>query len=948
MTALLDSPARGGPGRSWAPATRIARRDARRHPARTALIFVLIGLPVLIVVLGAGLLRSMQLTAEESLPRQLGSTDASIQTVGEGPIMQCPDASCYRPLSERPTAPDGPTGPAAISSALGPGTRIIALPSQPVPRVLEQAAVLVTEAPLEDPALEGMAPLVEGRLPNGRGEVAVTPTMVEHGTGIGTTLDLGDYGTARVVGVVDSRREPLEAFALPGGLGVPFADDELGAWFSRWLVTTPGGVSWDEVLALNANGFTVLSRAVVLDPPSTEALLADPRTAELAAEMESGIPASALAMIALGVAMVLLEIALLAGPAFAVGAARQSRSLGMIAAQGGRPRDLRRVVLAQAVVVGGVAVVVGAAAGIVLSYLGYPLVVDATNGGAGPFQVAPGETAVIMAFGLVAAVAAAVMPARAVARLQPAAAIAGRRPQPRRLRWHSGAGLALIAVGAGLAAFGAARISSAGAGSAIALLFALGSVLAIVGAVLLAPLAVSTLARLSRRAPTSVRYALRDMGRSQLRTAPAVAAVTAVVAATVAVGIVTASDAARSAATYRPLGPFGDAVVNLYNDEDGGTASDAAWDAALDAVTAGLPGAARLQVPGLPDPVYGFPSGPQETLVLTSTDLLPAELADPNGAAGGVQLSHAGWSTYWFRAALVVGGDGLAAVSDRMTADQAQQAQQALAAGKVVVLSSWDGRAAGTVRLDKVTLNDAMLTTEPPWQGQARYDVPAIALRIDGVSAPALAVLPESIIAAAGVATGVVGALIDAPQDLTRADGERMQEQLEDSPELAAAGASGYLMVEAGLGYQPGLVLLILGLAAIVLALVGSVTASLLALSDARSDFATLGAVGAAPGVRRRIAGTYGFGIALLGAILGAAVGLIPGVAIAGPATQTSWGWGLPITEMTDLSGNPIPSSFLAVPWGLFAALLLVLPALVGLVLLVVTRSRLPLRQRLE
>ncbi len=57
-------------------------------------------------------------------------------------------------------------------------------------------------------------------------------------------------------------------------------------------------------------------------------------------------------MIALVVVMALLEVVLLAGPAFAVIARRMQRSLALMAATGATPPQARRVVLASGVVLG--------------------------------------------------------------------------------------------------------------------------------------------------------------------------------------------------------------------------------------------------------------------------------------------------------------------------------------------------------------------------------------------------------------------------------------------------------------------------------------------------------------------------------------------------------------------------------------------------------------------
>ena len=58
------------------------------------------------------------------------------------------------------------------------------------------------------------------------------------------------------------------------------------------------------------------------------------------------------AVVALIAVMALLEVVLLAGPAFAVTARRQARTLALIAAGGGTPRQARRVILATGVVLG--------------------------------------------------------------------------------------------------------------------------------------------------------------------------------------------------------------------------------------------------------------------------------------------------------------------------------------------------------------------------------------------------------------------------------------------------------------------------------------------------------------------------------------------------------------------------------------------------------------------
>jgi len=105
--------------------------------------------------------------------------------------------------------------------------------------------------------------------------------------------------------------------------------------------------------------------------------------------------------------------------------------------------------------------------------------------------------------------------------------------------------------------------------------------------------------------------------------------------------------------------------------------------------------------------------------------------------------------------------------------------------------------------------------------------------------------------------------------------------------------------------------------------------------------------VGASPRTRRGVAGAYAVVVGLVGALLGAAVGFIPGIAVAYPLTSRS-GEGC----VFDGSGSCVPSGeqigpFLDVPWLMVLGLVVVLPALTAIVVGVFARSRLPLVARL-
>lgn len=89
--------------------------------------------------------------------------------------------------------------------------------------------------------------------------------------------------------------------------------------------------------------------------------------------------------------------------------------------------------------------------------------------------------------------------------------------------------------------------------------------------------------------------------------------------------------------------------------------------------------------------------------------------------------------------------------------------------------------------------------------------------------------------------------------------------------------------------------------------------------------------------MRRAVAASYAGTIGLLGALLGAAVGLVPGIAVAFPLTSTSWR-----PPVTDPGAAGLPGVFIDVPWVLLGALVLGVPLLAALGVGLLTRSRSP------
>ena len=289
--------------------------------------------------------------------------------------------------------------------------------------------------------------------------------------------------------------------------------------------------------ALNQVGALVVSRHVIEHPPSSDQL--PPRCVRRTPATVSTIS------VLIGV-MALIEVVLLAGPAFAVGARRQSRTLALIAANGGTPTQSRRVILA-AVVIGGSSAGRRARHRARLGPAAVPAALLDTW--FGPFQIR-WHVLGIAAFGSAPSwppssrrgsphgrTSSRSWPGVAVTAAEPALAV------PRSL---------LLGVGIAGPWPGSARADRSGD----ALLIAGAAVVSVIGMIFLVPVVVAVLLASAGAAPAA-RYAVRDAARHRTRTVPAVAAVAATVAGVVALAIGNTSDPAQAKAAYSPRWPWG-------------------------------------------------------------------------------------------------------------------------------------------------------------------------------------------------------------------------------------------------------------------------------------------------------------------------------------------------------------------------------------------------------
>ncbi len=873
----------------WRLALRIARRDARRHPGRTLLVVLMVGLPVLVITGGDTLYRTRTVDAAEQLPVSLGGADARISGESRQEITADPSTGI---VWAKAAEPDPAWTREEVADSLPKGSRLVESRNGWL-YVGTDGGYARVDAYAEDtadPMIEGRYEVLEGRLPERAGEIAVSPGVAERAADVGQDVALTrDDVPAEVVGVV---RRPFEAADV---VVLPAADAGLlGDPVSRFFADVPGGLAWPAVQDLNRRGLAVLSREVAEDPPPESAW----RPADAGV---SQADAAETAVLALVVASLVLEVVLLAGPAFAVGVRRQRRDLALVGATGGSAGDLRRIVLANGVVLGGGAAVLGAAAGIALAALAVPVIEARSSAVFGPFDVPVRDVLVVAGVGLFAGLAAAWFPARQAARTDVVDALAGRRGQVR-TSWRSPViGLVAAAAGLALVVLGARGTELAVAG---------GAVLLVVGMVTATPWLVGLLAPLAGRLPISGRLAVRDATRNRSRTATAVAAVMATVAGVTALAIGSASDSAQAQRDYVPSAPMGTARVT-----SGTEVTEADWDAL--AAVLGREGPGR--------PVHRLQGN-----TWTDTDVQDEVAVVTDGCTGDITTCRwfpqsAGTVTTSYGELLVTDAAGLRAIS---TAEVPDEAYAALEAGRAVVFGSGAVDAAGQVAVAGAQYDGAGGSTQLGTAELPAVEVPLPPAGRQGVELPGYVVIPpvlaERLPLPVGTTTLVTGGP-DAP--VTAAQEERIGEA------LAALPSEASMTVERGWQDDLALARLILVLVGGALVLIATLTATGLALTDARPDFATLAAVGAAPRTRRSMAMASAAVVGGGGALLGVLVGLAPGIAVAYPLTSTDYGAGV----------DPV----LDVPWAVLAAVGIAVPLVAVAVTGLFVRSRLPMARRM-
>ena len=874
----------------WRAALRIAWREARRSAGRSALVIALIAVPVAALSFTAIVHDSTSPTPDEDADRRIGAAQALVSWPYRGPVIQEPTRDFAIPT----TNAEGQDPSEERLKALLPGTELV-----PVDRGgagirttagVGRAGVRMLD--LTNPLTHGMITVLEGRAAANATEITLSRKAMDRtGAALGGSLTTEDGRTFTVVGVIEEpdRLDNTTLVALPGT-------------FERtdrsWLVTTP--LPWPKVKELNKVGIAALSRTVLNNlPPASE------RYPELPGSQE--ITADVLVLVA---GLALLEMSLLAGSALAVGARRRKRDLALVAAVGGSPAHVRRIVLTDGVVMGTLAALGGVVLGVVAAVASRPLIEWLLAERFAAQRFYPSALAALALLAIVTGALAALVPAWISSRQDVVTALAGRRGITRSRRRWLVLGLTLVAAGIAVGFFSAMQMQFTGILAAL--------VLTEVGLVLCTPSLLGLLARAGRWLPVALRIALRDASRNRTAASPAISAVMAAVIGAVAVSVMLTSQSQQEAGQL--AGSMGDVTVYRLDD---------LTKSATTPIPASVATAIRNAVPvadtheikllscdGGPCFAHLRPPADREcpyTLDVLHRDPTEAEqqsaLADDRCA--GVGRTHRYFGTYTTpNGFLVVAAPEAVQSLLHLDSGDVAAAQAALRDGRIVVNDP-----------DLVSGDQVLLAT-----GTQATTTPALGFAAPQRHPAPLSVMTEETARSLGyrVTTFTMYATT------TRMPTEAEQEAL-----TAALGGEYEVHVDRPTESDVQQALTVLGLVAGIITLAAAALATGLAAADGRRDLTTLAAVGATPTLRKLLSLSQAGVIAGIGGFLGTAAGAGSALALLAALNVGYSGfWPQP---------EPNP---LTVPWPTIAISLLVVPAVAMLGAALFTRSRLPIERR--
>lgn len=750
-----------------------------------------------------------------------------------------------------------------LLTELPPGTTVVSSGWLQVPPIVERNRLIyftVEEfnVPVDQPPVRGQYVVLDGRAAAGPGEIAVHPDVLsDFGVGIGDDMTLRPNLILRVTGTV----------ARAGNIGA--AVGVLGPGTLASIGRTYRGQTIID-LPLRAN---LASARTILEPLANGSLYGADEALSGGENNERDATGGAFA----ATALLLLGTGLIAGAAFAVGARRQLRTLGLLGAAGAEPRHVRATVLMAGVTLGLAGSLSGVLLGVAGSFLLHPHLSQLAGRFVGPVEIPIPALAGALFLGTLAATLAALGPARSAAKLSVNQALSRRTPPPRRPGRLAAAGLIGVVVGV--------VVTTGATASSSEVVLTGGLATIVIGFLVAIPLLVTWTGRIAGSLPTLARIATRDVARHGRRAGAALAAASIAIATPVAIATLTLSDeAAQADGIPYPYMAQDHLLVRGFVSAHAGVeavqrAAEDLREAYPDAsVAAIVPAVAIVERNGQQRERLIILEGPRQHL--------------PDGGV------------YQTSGYLLVGGP------DLLRALHAEDGIDALERGEIV------GIGPGTVRTERVPI----FIERKQKRGPYRDDLPATDAGETQYAAVGLTELNYVVSPERAADLGLQPSsdpwnrqvlLFRAPAPLDDDDVDSVRSVLEDDRLVGVTSLDDF-------SDDAGVVRIAATAVGMLLALaIVAVVVALLA-AESRRDRAILVAIGAAPWTRRAVAGLYAAAVAILAGILGFLAGFFP--------------------TMTLLVGQ-VSDYPIVIPWAVLGAVLLGVPVVAGAVGALVSRQ---------
>jgi putative ABC transport system permease protein len=562
-------------------------------------------------------------------------------------------------------------------------------------------------------------------------------------------------------------------------------------------------------------------------------------------------------------------------------------------------------------------------------------------------------TSIAMLMGLAACVLAALAPARQVARQAVLGALKSGRAPAATGKWPQRIGLGMLLMSAVLLFCGNALSDVpedpdllSDRMPLISSLLVAGAVLAVTGLVLVTGSVVEFMTRRAGRLPLPLRMAARDSARNRSRTVPAVAAVLAAATLASAAMVLAASQEAGQRENHQWHALPNQAVVPLTvqgpPQADGTIPEPVSVDPLklTNALKSAVDSVAWTQVLESPR-VANCPRGPGLDLtappVTATRNCLLYSLKVPAGnecvlTAGQRVKDPQDWRCqgsmrpigFGSTGSVVVGGE--AEIRAMLGTAPSTEALEVLRNGGMVVTNPvfvQDGRTVlegADMRRDKVSTSQM----HAGYEVVTSTEVPAVVM-VPEVPVPYFGVISPAGAEAAGIRATEASLLVQF-----RAYPSAAEQDL-----LTATAAGFFGSTPVGIYTEPGvdrdsswIIWSIVGISALITLSAAGITTGL-SLADSRSDHMTLAGVGAAPMLRKALAGSQALMTGGLGSFLGCLAGTVPAIVIVHASGRA-----------TGLASDAV------VPWLQLLALVVLVPLTGSVLAWIFTRARLPMSRR--